>query len=136
LRLRILIQLIKLYFKEYMITKRFFYISFITLLIAFIAIVIWVHYDSLSDIDLVQNQLKASDMQVGILQVQNEALTKERNDLRKENEALYSGIEADTLILDYTTGLVHAYRVYVEFVQNKMKENGITYPEFVFKEVK
>ena len=119
-----------------MITKRLFYTCTVILLIVFIAIVLWVHYDSLSDIDLVQNQLKASDMQVGILQVQNEVLTKERNDLRKENEALYSGIEANTLILDYTTGLVHAYRVYVEFVQNKMKENGITYPEFVFKEVK
>jgi hypothetical protein len=73
-------------------------------------------------------------MQVGILKVQNEVLTKERNEVVKENEQLYSAIEANTLIMDYVTGLTGAQKTYIKKVQEVMANNGMVYPEFIFEE--
>jgi hypothetical protein len=103
------------------------------LLAVFIGCILWIHFDSLSDIDLVWNQLRTADMQVGILRVENGILTKERNEAVKENETLYKAIEANTLILDYTTGLIHAYKVHVKTLDEIMKANGVGYPEFYYE---
>ena len=116
-----------------MITRKLFYWIISILLIAFIGSALYIHSDSQLKIDLVKNELKSSDMQVGIWQTEYDSLKIKYDKLQKENEQLYGGIEANTLILDYTAGLLHSYKIYTTTLQNIMDNNNVIYPEFIYK---
>jgi hypothetical protein len=112
--------------------KRFLIYIFIIIAVS-IGICFLYQHRCNEQIDLVKNELKSSDMQIGIWQTEYETIKVERDKLQIENEQLYGAIEANTLILDYTTGLVYSYKIYTKELQLIMSNNNMIYPEFIYK---
>jgi hypothetical protein len=103
-------------------------------LAVFILSILYVHYHRQSDIELLQGQLKAERLQVGIWQTECQVAKDRVIELEIENRRLYDGIEASTLLMDYAYGLIGAQRTYITTVQEIMDNNNITYPRFIFRE--
>jgi hypothetical protein len=117
-----------------MISRKTFYICISILLVIFISCTLWIYHSRQSEIDLLQGQLKAQTLQVGIWQTESQTAKADRDRLQKENEQLYSGIQADTMLMDYAYSLIGAQKVYITTVQKIMDNNNITYPMFIYKE--
>jgi hypothetical protein len=119
-----------------MVTRKTFYWTVIPLLAVFLLSVLYVHYSRQSEIELLQGQLKAQTLQVGIWQTECRVAKDRVIELEIENRQLYDGIEASTLLMDYAYGLIGAQKTYIETVQGVMRANNIIYPIFVYKDLK